>query len=334
MIVVIALLIAFKQGIDVMRMTRYYSTDAEFMTQGAKPQSQLSGIARQFGINVGGDAVDAPQFYVDLITSRGVLGEVAKKNYTLQTDSGVITGNLIKLFGGSKMAPRAQGPFVVARMKNLVDVRASPKTGVMTLTVRAQTPRLAVDIANNVLVEINTVNLKRRQQAAHGERAFVEERLAESLAQLRDAEGAVQSFLIENRDFARSPTLQLQYSRLTRAVDMRQTLYTGLAASYEQAKIDEVRDLPVITVLAPPEEPLVPESKKGARKVIFALLVGLAIGAMIAFARAGLVATTSGHPNDVAEFDRLKGEAIGDIKHPWRPIVRLFSWRRRHRAPG
>lgn len=335
MIVVIGLLLALKTGIDVIKLPRYYSTEAEFMPQGARAQSQLSGLARQFGLNVGGgDAGESPQFYMDLVKSRLILGEVAKKEYQVKTDSGVFTGNLIKLFGGAKLEPRAQGPFVVEEMNNLVDVKASPKTAVITLIVRAKTPELAMQIANNVLVEINTFNLNRRQQQAGAERAFIEKRQGEALNELHDAEAAVQNFLIQNRDFTRSPTLQLEYNRLTRTVDMRQSVYTALAASYEQAKIEEVRDLPVITVLAPPEYPLVPESKKGVRKVLFALFAGLAIGAMLAFVRAGIAASTRGHPNDIAEFDRLKSETIDDLKHPWRPLVRLFTWKRRRSAPA
>ena len=303
MIVVIALLLGLKTGIDVIKMPRFYSTEAEFMPQGARAQSQLAGLAHQFGLSIGGDAGDTPQFYMDLIKSRLILGEVAKKQYQMKTDSGVFSGTLIKLLGGGRLEPRAQGPYIVGRMKNLVDVQSSPKTGVITLTVRAGTPDMAVQIANNVLAEVNTFNLNRRQQTAAGEREFVENREAEALSDLRNAEENLQSFLVQNRDFTVSPTLQLEHSRLTRAVDMRQTLYTSLATTAEQAKIEEVRNLPVITVLAPPEAPLVPESKKGFRKVLFSLIIGAVIGAMIAFGRAGLAASTRGHPSDIAEFE-------------------------------
>jgi hypothetical protein len=56
--------------------------------------------------------------------------------------------------------------------------------------------------------------------------------------------------------------------------------------------------------------------------------MGLVIGAAFAFAMAGLAASTRGHPSDVAEFDRLKEEAIDDLRHPWRPLARLFSGRK------
>ena len=328
LIVGVALLVAFKKGMDVISLPRYYSTDAAFMPQGASGQSQISGLARQFGINIGGVGADVPQFYMDLIKSRSILGEVAKKNYEMRTDSGVFQGNLIKLFGGSRLRPSQQGPFVVGKLKGQVDVKASPATGVVTLTVRALTAGLAAQIANNILIQINTFNLNRRQQQAGAERAFVEKRQAEALLELREAESNLQSFLLQNRDFARSPTLLIENGRLTRTVEMRQSVYTALATAYEQAKIEEVRDLPVITVLAPPEVPLIPVGKNGVRKVIVALIMGLVIGAAIAFAIAGLAASTRGHPGDVAEFDRLKEEAIDDLRHPWRPLARLYSGRK------
>jgi uncharacterized protein involved in exopolysaccharide biosynthesis len=271
---------------------------------------------------------------MDLVKSRSILRAVAMQNYEMRTDSGVFQGTLIKLFGGSRLKPREQGPFVVGKLKSQVDVNASAGTGVITLTVRALTADLAVQIANNILIQINTFNLNRRQQQAGAERVFVEKRLGEALSELRDAEGNLQSFLLQNRDFARSPTLAMEYSRLNRTVEMRQSVYTSLAASYEQAKIEEVRDLPVITVLAPPEAPLFPKSKQGVRKVMLALIEGLGIGAMLAFALAGLAASTRGHPNDVADFDRLKKETIDDLQHPWRPFVRLFSWLKARTAPA
>ena len=199
------------------------------------------------------------------------------------------------------------------------------------MTVRALTAELAPQIANNILSEINTFNLNRRQQRAGAERAFIEKRQAEALGELREAEGNLQAFLLQNRDF-RSPTLQIENSRLTRTVEMRQSVYTSLATAYEQAKIEEVRDLPVITVLAPPEVPLVAASKNGVRKVMMALVEGLIIGGIFAFLWAGLVASTRGHSKDAAEFDRLKKEAIDDLRQPWRPFVRLFSWGKRRQA--
>jgi len=333
LILILGALLAAMKAQEIAELPRYYQTEAEFMPQGARTESQLSGIARQFGINIGGGGGDNPMFYVDLLKSRTILGEVAKKQYEFRTDSGVTRGNLIEIFGGRNLKPVEQGPFVVGRLKSLITVGASGSTGVITIKVRALHPELAVQIANNLLVQVNTFNLQSRQARAAAERAFVEARQAEAQAELRQAEAHLQAFLVQNRDFTRSPALQMEYSRLTRAVEMRQTVYTGLAGAYEQAKIEEVRDLPVITVIAKPELPLDTESKEGARKVVTAFVGGLGFGSLLAFGLAGLAASTRRHPNDATEFDRLQREALGDLTHPWRPFVRMFLWVKRRLTP-
>lgn len=325
MILGIALLLALRQGIAVIALPRFYSSEAQFMPQGASPQSQLAGVAQFFGVNVGGDGGDTPQFYMDLLKSRSILGEVVTRNYDMRTDSGVVRGNLIKLFGGASLPPRAQKPFAITKLASQIDVSVSARTGVITMKTRAVTAGLSAQIANNLLAEINAFNLNTRQRRAAAERIFVEKRQGEALGELRDAEGALQQFLTQNRDFARSPALQLEYNRLTREVTMRQTVYTSLASAYEQAKIEEVRDLPVITIVAPPEVPLLPESKHAFRKVTLSLLEGIALGSMLAFALAGFAAATRGRAGEAREFERLKHDAWQDLKHPWRPVGRVFS---------
>ena len=64
---------------------------------------------------------------------------------------------------------------------------------------------------------------------------------------------------------------------------MRQQLYTAIAQSYEQAKLEEVRDLPVITTISEPEIPVVPDHRGLLRKGLFGLIGGAAVGLAIAF---------------------------------------------------
>ncbi|MGH9418877.1 MAG: hypothetical protein ACRD3J_02795, partial [Thermoanaerobaculia bacterium] len=272
--------------------------------------------------------------YMDLLKSRTILGEVVQKTYDFKSDTASYQGNLIRIYGGSRLKPRYQIPFAVAKLAKDITVTVSSRTAVITVTVSALTANLAAQIADSLLVQINTFNLVSRQRRAGAERAFVEKREADALSELRDAEANLQSFLMQNRDFTRSPVLQLEYSRLTRQVEMRQAVYTSLASAYEQAKIEEVRDLPVITIVAPPDIPLAPESKHGLRQIVATLIAGLVLGSMIAFGRAWLAAATRKHPGEVAEFDTLKKEALDDLTHPWRPITRLFSRKETAAAHG
>lgn len=313
----------FYAGFKSINSPHFYTTEAQFMPQGARGQSQISGIAQQFGILLNtGDAGQSTAFYMDLVESRSLLSAVGNREYTKRTDSGVVRGNLIKVNGIKGKGPADTKARMINALKSQVSETAAPRTGVITLTVRAGRPEMALQIAQNVLDEVNTFNLNRKQAQAGAERSFVEKRLADAQQELRVAEENLQSFLTENREFRSSPGLQLEFDRLNRTVGMRQQLYNVLAQSYEQAKIEEVRDLPVITVVEPPEMPVGPNPRGGVRKTLIGIVIGMAIGMLIAFARHLVAAHRDAQSDDFAEFASLKQEAIAELRHPWRSLRR------------
>jgi len=328
LIIVLGILSGFYAWYQSYSSPRRYTTTASFMPQGARAQSQLSGLAQQFGLG-GGDAGQSPSFYLDLVESRSLLAAVARREYTLRTDSGVLTGPIDKIYGIRSQNPTVLRAAMVDVVKGQIQKNANPRTGVITVKVNSRTPEMAVQIAQNILDEVNRFNLNRRQQQAGLERTFVEKRLGEAQMELRQAEENLQSFLTENREFRSSPGLQLEFDRLNRTVSMRQQLYNGLAQSYEQAKIEEVRDIPVITVVEPPELPIYPDPQGGMRKTLIGVIVGLAIGVVIAFGtHLVTVLRRDRESDDYVEIAQLSREAVDDLIHPWRLFTRLF-WRPR-----
>lgn len=311
-------------------MPRLYTTEAQFIPKGSRGQSQIQGLAAQFGLAVGGgDAMSSPAFYVDLLESRPLLASVAAQQFRVRTDSGLIVGNLATIYGIKNKNPDVVKSSVVNRLKGQIDQASSVRTGVITVTVHAKYPELAVQIARAMLDQVNVFNLNRRQEQASGERQFIEGRLADAQGQLSQAENNLEVFLSENRDFKSSPTLQLEYERLNRKVNERQTVYNSLATAYEQAKIEEVRDLPVITVLEPPELPLIPDPRGGKRRTLIGIVAGLLLGTLVAFGRDRLAVNRNVHSDEYAEFAALKQSAMSDIRHPWRRVSSLFSSRAR-----
>lgn len=317
-------------GWKSMKEPRLFTTEAQFMSKGSRGQSQIQGLAQQFGIVVGsGDAGASPQFYMELLESRPLLAAVADRQYRIRTDTGVVTGNLAKIYNIRNRNPAIVKSSVTNALKGQVDENTSLKTGVITVIVHAKYPELAVQIAQGLLDQVNAFNLSRRQEQASAEREFIERRLAEAQAQLSQAEDNLQSFLTENRDFRSSPSLQLGFDRLNRNVSSRQSLYNALATSYEQAKIEEVRDLPVISVLEPPELPIEPDPHGGKRKVILGMLVGLVIGVVLAFVLDRLAANRNVRSDELEEFAALKRDTLGDLTHPWRVVSRTLASRKR-----
>ncbi len=99
------------------------------------------------------------------------------------------------------------------------------------------------------------------------------------------AEDSLKAFLVENRQFANSPQLAFEHDRLQRQVVMRQELVTAMAQAYEQARIDEVRNLPVITVIDQPEPPALPDPRGRLLKLLLGVILGLMAGVALAFIR-------------------------------------------------
>ncbi|HVF39480.1 MAG TPA: hypothetical protein VM939_06220 [Gemmatimonadaceae bacterium] len=325
-IVLLALTLAFIAGARSVRSPRYFTSEAQFMPKGARGQTQVGGLAAQLGITIGGgDASQSAQFYLDLLESRPVLWKIAQDKYTVQGDSGVRSGNLIEIFRINHPRADVRRSKVIESLEGAITAEVNRATGVIKVAVRSSRPELSQQIGTRLLDQINVLNLSRRQEQAAAERGFVERQVEEKRGELRQAEAELESFLERNRQYRTSPQLMIAYGRLQRDVDMRQQIYTSLLQSYETARIEEMRDLPVITVLEPPEVPIVADPRGGVRKTLLGGLVGLALGIIFAFARDKVAANRAAQSNDFLEFAQLKRDAIGDLTHPWRPLTRAVA---------
>lgn len=329
MILTLALAFGFYSGYKSITSGKGYTAEAKFMPKGARGQSQLSGLAAQFGFNIGGDAAQSPQLYVDLLETKALLWPVAQKQYTLKTDSGVTTGNLMKIYSIKPDRPEVMKVKTVEALARSIKGAVAPKTGVIDLAVTTGSPELSLQIAKNVLDQVNIYNLSNRQQQATAEREFAERQVSEKRAELRQAEADLENFLESNRLYRQSPQLSLEYDRLQRVVNMRNQIYSSLMSAYETARIEEVKDLPVITVIEQPELPIGPNARGGVKKTAIGLFAGLMLGVLIAFARDRMARNREAQTDDFIEFTELKREAIGDLTHPWRPITRAFGARRK-----
>ena len=86
-------------------------------------------------------------------------------------------------------------------------------------------------------------------------RRFIEERLNNSKDQLSLSEEELTKFR-EKHPFAMdTPDLQLQRGRLIRNVEVNQQVYITLRQQYEMARIDELKEVPVINILDKGEIP-------------------------------------------------------------------------------
>jgi uncharacterized protein involved in exopolysaccharide biosynthesis len=286
------------------------------MTQSG-PRPAVTGLAAQFGINLGGssDPTLSPEFYADLLSSRPVLERTVRARYPISSRDS--TQTLAQLYGGEDRA--------IDRVRGGINSSINSRTGVISLSVSSDSPGMAQQIAQELLRQLDDFNKQRRKSRVSSERQFTEARLAEAAAQLRASEDSLQSFYTRNRDFERSPELRFREDRLTREVGLRQQVYSTLAQAFEQSKIDEVRDTPVITVLEEPSSPRHGDSRHTIDRVVLAM----SLGTLAAFALALLLdsakTTKFEKTDELDEFRALGRQFAYELRNPLSTARRVLS---------
>jgi uncharacterized protein involved in exopolysaccharide biosynthesis len=262
---------------------RRYTASASFMPQGQNRLSSLASLASQFGVSV--PAVDAgrsPGFYATLMVSKNLLANVVQQRFTPQGGTPVSLIDYLHA-GGDNPAQRVES--AVDKLSRKIGVTVDQKAGLVRVDVTMRDAVMSRDVARALMAEVDSFNLKSRQSQASQERQFAERRLAEAQVEKRQAEDELQAFLQRNRDFRSSPQLSFAYDRLADNVSLRQQLYTSIAQTFEQARIEEVRDTPVITVVESPMLPARPDSRPFARAIGIAVLLSLAAARVLAARR-------------------------------------------------
>lgn len=281
---------------------RTYTSTAVFMPQAPENAlSRLSGIAAQLGAVVPTtDAGSSPAFYASLLKSRDVLRQAALTRYAFVLGADSVHGTLIDLYRVSGDSPPIRRDAAVRRLVEDIDISTNRETGVVNLEVTTPWATLSQQVASRMIGLVSQFNLQTRQTRAGAERRFVESRLQDARASLLAAEDRLQGFLQENREFRNAPRLVFENDRLRRDIEQRQQVYTSLAQAYEQARIDEVRNTPVITILELPDLPARPDPRRALLKGLLGLVAGMLLGTfMIALRHAfaeGMRA--SGSPGD------------------------------------
>jgi uncharacterized protein involved in exopolysaccharide biosynthesis len=191
-------------------------------------------------------------------------------------------------------------------------------TGIVSFSVTTSDPILSWGVAALILELVNDFDLTTRRSQASAERLFSGGRLAQLTIELQGAEDSLKKFLLDNRLFGNSPSLQFEHDRLQRAVGMRQELVTSLAQAFESARIEEVRNTPVITLIAPPRVPALRDPRERVRTVLVGIVMGMVLGVFLAFVANLREGDRLRENPRLAEVSALWSEALSDVTRLFR----------------
>lgn len=306
-----------------MSRPRTYTSTATFTPQSSSARTaELMGLATQFGISLGSAANpnESPAFYATLVRSRAILGPVAGMRFTTVLEGEERSGTIADLYDLNGRTPAHRHERARRELEKAVSAGVARETGVVTLQVAARSPVLARQIADSILARVNQFNVQQRQSQARAEREFVGARLAEVERELLRAETRLEEFLQRNRRYESSPDLMFQRERLDRAVQAQQQLRLSLQQNNEQARIEEVRDLPVITVIEPPEVPVRGDSRRTLGRAILVGIAALVTALLIAFIRQALRDAEQDPRGSFALYAELRRRFSHELRHPLRAL--------------
>jgi uncharacterized protein involved in exopolysaccharide biosynthesis len=271
-------------GVSLLMAPSFTATVAFFPEAGSAQRlpAGLAGLVGQLGISVDGGAMQSPRFYADVLKSRALLERVVESRYpnpAASTDS-VRLLDVLNIHGRNAPDSLSNG---VQALRTRITTQVDVQTGVVRLNARFPDPVLAAAVANHLIDYLNDFNTQTRQSQARERRKFVEQRAAAAEVELGSAEEDLRKFYERNRTWQQAPQLTFEEGRLRRQVDLRQEVYLTLRREYETARIQEVNDAPVITVIEPAVPPQQRSRPRRTVMVSLAFLLGGMLGVFAAF---------------------------------------------------
>lgn len=279
MIVAWMLAVGSIAAIGALQVKKVYLASASFISQASGPdRSGLTALAGQFGIAVPGNGqTSSPDFYIWLLKSRVLFGNIVRDTFEVSElrSRRVPVLDLLGIASGPQAIREESG---IAVLGGLVKAESRKTTGVIQVTAAHPLSSVSLSIVNGLVAGVNKYNRETRQGQAAEERKFTEARLLATATELRQAEGDLQRFLSSNRQISSSAALIFDRDRLQRAVMLKQQVYVTLSQSYEDVRIREVRDIPVITVIEPPSVGSSPEPRGRLKRIFLGLVIGASLG--------------------------------------------------------
>lgn len=288
---------------------------------GAAGSAGLQGMASELGLSSGGDPSESPNFYVKLIQSEELRRRLLNSRFqNPRSDNPRDSATLLSILHIRNADSVRRMEIALRQMQKSIGTDFDLKTNVVDLVVKARWSALAAAVANRTIELVDAFNHEQRVTRARSRRIFVQGRLDSAKVELQNAEEQQRHFYDQNRQWRSSPQLVFEEGRLRRNVDVATDLYLQLQRQFEAARLDEINDAAVITIVDPAHAPHKAQWPRYWILLASALAVGLLIGVMVAGSAAIL-----------ADWRRRNPDSAGAISDSVAGLPFLGERRRRAR---
>jgi len=262
----------------------------------------IGALAGELGFSLpGADPMSSPDFYAAVMESRSLVERTLRTRFPVP-GAAADSAPLIDILQIEEDTPRERIESGVEWLRDHSSATVDVETGAVKFSVELPDPELAAGVTSHMVGLLNDFNQRTRNLRARERRKFTEARSRDAEADFTTAEDSLRDFLSRNRQFEFTPQLLFERNRLERQVTLRQEVYQTLRREYEIARIEEVNDTPVLTVVDPAVPPAYPSSPRPVRMAFVAGVLGLLLGVSLAFLLQYLERSREQHP---VVYDRV-----------------------------
>ena len=278
-------------------------------------QPGLSNIASQLGLGGSRDPSQSPMFYYQLLQSRELLTRLVLSRFPdPRSDASGDSSTLVQLFRIRTTDAQRAVELAVRRLKKQMYVIADPKTNLVVLRVDARSAELAAEIGNRAVGLVGAFNKEQRLSRAQARRMFLQDRVGATQAELRAAEDSQRLFYERNRQWQNSPGLVIEERRLRRQVETGSNLYLAMRREFETARLDEINNTPVITIVDRAVAPRRPDWPQRALITATAVVLGVVLGGLSAAASELLTHWAHRNPADADALRRTARQVTAELR--------------------
>ena len=280
-IILFPLIISILTAVHVVYFVEPGYTSSARILPANNENSQVSGFAAQFGVNIGTSAtnISAAELYPDIVKSRILAKSLLKRKFQV-SDSDTSSQTLLEMLTSKKIDPKNSytDPIIIKginKLHKIIGLKTSRKSPLVDITADASGARLARDLVLAVIDELDLIQNKFKLNRIKEKRIFIENRIEGLDIDLSKAEEELKKFREQNRNISSSPALLLQQDRLIRDLSVLTEIYITLKNEYEQIQIEEVENSRMFVVLDEPEIPLKRSSPNRRRRVLTAIFLSV-----------------------------------------------------------
>lgn len=228
-------------------LPKYYRSTAVVLPPNSDQglASGLSNIASLVGVSLNEKPLS--ELLPSIVVSEAVLSEVIYHRFYSEGHEKQIT--LLEYWELNEDSAALNYEKALILFRENLEVNFDRRTNIITFSILMKEPQLAADVINVTTASLDKFLRLRRISNATEQRKWIESRITEVKTDLKMSEDALKEFREKNRRIDGSPQLRLEQQRMLRDVEINSALFIELKKQLEFAKIEEIKNVPIVTIM-------------------------------------------------------------------------------------